>query len=179
MGWRLDGVQIGWRWCIWICCWFFFFKLKTLQKKLRVFCRELRDALVWLLQPAYWLSCIKKWVIIFSKRRSQWLSHSTTIWQWAALGSSQEMYWHITGLDSGTLGCTRGLHLIYLGKSADTFTHKILENITLHIGKHTGTIVCSQLSSLRVAILHHGGWVCVWAHSYQTRLGATSVRKPF
>ena len=54
-----------------------------------------------------------------------------------------------------------------------------LGNITLHIGRHTDTIVCSQLSSLRAGIrqekLHHDGWVCVWAHSYWARLGVPAL----
>lgn len=55
-----------------------------------------------------------------------------------------------------------------------------LGNITLHIGRHTDTIVCSQLSSLRAKIRqekpYHDGWVCIWAHPYQASLGVPALR---
>lgn len=101
------GVQTEWRRCIWMffCCWWFFccwvlfvcFKLKTLQERLRAFCRGLRGALVWPLQPANWLSCIKKWVIIFSNSSSQWLfcstSHLTVSCPWIITGDILAHHW--------------------------------------------------------------------------------------
>lgn len=74
------GVQTGRSWRLWIfcCCCCCSFKLKSLQERLRAFWHGLRDALVWPLQPANWLNCIKKWVRIFSTWSSPWPFHSTS-----------------------------------------------------------------------------------------------------